>query len=511
MDTIRIKNFRSFIDTKEISFNKVNVLLGRNSSGKSSFLNLFPMFKESAKNELRSPFMWFNEELYDFGSYQNARCRYLNGNEPIVFEFAWSALNEKIGPQCDDCRLYDRRRLGFLNSSNYKLTISVNNDVKGDYLEKVVIKAGSHTAKVVCSKSRSLKFFLDENLLESKPAVWDYKATGILPEIRFKTKYSPMTNVKKLINALIPDEPQVALKNADYEKLFNIQATDPYSIYSYYEENKEHNPFMNYIVKAHKCDSPEFIDFCKNIYLSIIYFSLVYADSYLSSTFEETSYMLPVRYAFGRYIRNKNLAVENVDPSGANVVEFLLSLNKDEMDSFNNTLNKVLGVTVSVEPEDKKNKHDDNKSVYIQTNWGKDNIVDVGYGYTQILPIIVVLWNIARQKNTCEFPKIVIIEQPEVHLHPSLQGDVAKIIVEAVSLAESNKSNLQIFIETHSEAFVNRLGKYVRSYSKKQGDGISSKDVSLLLFDKTDKGTCITPTSYDENGYIQKWPIGFLN
>ena len=504
METIRIKNFRSFIDTGEIAINKVNILLGQNSSGKSSFLNLFPMFKETTKNELRSPLMWFGEGTYDFGAYNNVHCRMAKKGEPVVFEFSWKSLQKKKGTRCENCGLFDRVQLGFMNANNYRISFSVNSDDKGDYLEEVVLYGDDHTARVKCSKSRSLSFFLDNHKKKSTPAVWDYGVEGILPNVRFKGKYSPINSIRRVINALIPENYQEPLKDVDYQKLYDIKSINPREIYSYYEQNKDDNPFMDFIVKAHKIDSEEFLQFCNNIYLSIIISSFVYADGYLSSTFDETSYMLPVRYAFGRYIRNKNLAVESIVPSGENVMEFLLSLSKKELEDFNILVEKVLQVTVSVEG-------DDNKSIYILSKTGKDNIVDVGYGFTQILPIVTMLWNIARKKSNCEFPNTVILEQPEVHLHPSLQGDVAKLIVEAMILAKNTDSNLQIFVETHSEAFVNRLGKYIRNNEAHQQDGISSNEVSVLLFEKGAQGSIITPTKFDSKGYIEKWPIGFLN
>ncbi len=158
MDAIRVKNFRCFLDSGEINFNKVNVLLGKNSSGKSSFLNLFPMFKESANHELRSPFMWFNEQLYDFGSYEDSRCRFSKTKEPIVFEFSWTGLMRAKGEQCRDCGLYDRGRMGLFNSKKYRLELSVNSDKNGDYLEKVCLSCDKHSARIECSKDRSLTF-----------------------------------------------------------------------------------------------------------------------------------------------------------------------------------------------------------------------------------------------------------------------------------------------------------------------------------------------------------------
>ena len=504
MDTIRIKNFRSFIDTGDIAINRVNILLGQNSTGKSSFLNIFPLFKESSKNELRSPLMWFGEGTYDFGTYQNARCRFAKPGEPVVFEFAWKSLQKKKGPHCDGCRLYDRLLLGFMNSTNYRLSISVNSDDKGDYLEEIVLIGDSHSARAHCSKSRQLSFYLDDSEIKTKRATWDYSVEGILPNVRFSGSYSPMNSIRRVINSLIPDSYQQPLKDRDYQKLYDIESIYPSDIYSFYEHNRNANPFMDFILKAHKEDSQEFKDFCNNVCLSLIIYSFAYADRYLSSSFDETSYMLPVRYAFGRYIRNKNLAVETINPSGENVMEFLLSLSKEELDDFNALVEKVLQVRVSVDG-------DENKSISILSRMGKDNIVDVGYGFTQILPIVTILWNIARKKSGCEFPNTVIIEQPEVHLHPSLQGDVAKLIDEVISLAKSNNSNLQVFIETHSEAFVNRLGRYIRNNELHHQGGVLSSEVSVLLFEKRGDGSIIIPTRFDSKGYIEKWPIGFLN
>ena len=394
MERLRIKNIRSIIDSGDIAINRVNILLGQNSTGKSSFLNIFPMFKETTKNELRSPLMWFGEGTYDFGAFNIARCRYAKKGEPIVFEFAWKSLQKKKDSRCEDCTMYERSQLGIMNALNYRISFSVNSDKHGDYFEEVVLKGDDHTVKVKCSKTRSLSFYLDELEIISKPASWDYGVQGILPNVRFKGKYSPYNNIRRVINSIIPEGYHEPLKNVDYLRLYNIKSIEPVDIYSYYEKNRAENPFMDFILKAHKSDSKEFRDFCNDIYLSVIISSLVYADKYLSSSFEETSYMLPVRYAFGRYIRNKNLSVEDISPSGENVMEYLLSLSNKELDDFNIFLYNVLHITVSV-------MGDENKSIYIQTKNGKDNIVDVGYGFTQILPIATMLWNNARKKSHC--------------------------------------------------------------------------------------------------------------
>ena len=84
MKSIQVKNFRSFQDSGKIEFNDVNLFLGKNSSGKSSILRLFPLFKQSILHELRGPFMWY-DETYDFGSFSNVLSRHPSGDGKLKF------------------------------------------------------------------------------------------------------------------------------------------------------------------------------------------------------------------------------------------------------------------------------------------------------------------------------------------------------------------------------------------------------------------------------------------
>lgn len=99
MDSIRIKNLRSIVDSGEIHLSNINILLGRNSSGKSSFLRLFPLLKETSRHELRVPILWFDEN-YDFGDFSNTISRHSEGNrDTISLEFLWSLSKEDLSKQ----------------------------------------------------------------------------------------------------------------------------------------------------------------------------------------------------------------------------------------------------------------------------------------------------------------------------------------------------------------------------------------------------------------------------
>lgn len=79
MKTIELRNFRSLIDTGVITLNRLTVLVGQNSLGKSSFLRSFPLLKQSLLADRQKPLIWYSPNLVDFGSYKEVL--YKNGKD----------------------------------------------------------------------------------------------------------------------------------------------------------------------------------------------------------------------------------------------------------------------------------------------------------------------------------------------------------------------------------------------------------------------------------------------
>ena len=69
---IRIENLRSLKDTGFVELRPLTLLLGANSSGKSTFLRSFPLFTQSVNKKLRGALSWFDDSLVDFGDYDTA-------------------------------------------------------------------------------------------------------------------------------------------------------------------------------------------------------------------------------------------------------------------------------------------------------------------------------------------------------------------------------------------------------------------------------------------------------
>lgn len=149
-------------------------------------------------------------------------------------------------------------------------------------------------------------------------------------------------------------------------------------------------------------------------------------------------------------------------------------------------------------------------SVKIALTVGGDpiNMSDTGFGYSQILPIITQLWDLSTKTHPRDekVPLVIAIEQPELHLHPALQARLAKALLSSIQLAKENGYHLQLIIETHSETIVNYFGLAIAN------GALQKQDVSVVLFDKDlqTKHTQVQSSSYDQDGYLQNWPVGFF-
>lgn len=116
---------------------------------------------------------------------------------------------------------------------------------------------------------------------------------------------------------------------------------------------------------------------------------------------------------------------------------------------------------------------------------------NVGFGYSYILPIVVTAL-IAQKGN------IVIIENPEAHLHPQAQARVAFM------LAKLADKGVQIFVETHSEHIVNAF----RLAALKEEYKVSNEDMSIFFFDDD---YSVKALHIEPSGRIPNWPKGFFD
>jgi len=119
-------------------------------------------------------------------------------------------------------------------------------------------------------------------------------------------------------------------------------------------------------------------------------------------------------------------------------------------------------------------------------------ITDVGFGVSQVLPVIVMCFYVPEGST-------VILEQPEIHLHPSVQEKLADILIDAVK-----KRGIQLIIESHSEHLLRRLQRRIAEEELKQ------EEVALYFTSMEGGESKLTPLDVDEYGNIRNWPKDFF-
>lgn len=129
----------------------------------------------------------------------------------------------------------------------------------------------------------------------------------------------------------------------------------------------------------------------------------------------------------------------------------------------------------------------------ITVKFGDESLTNVGVGVSQLLPIIVLCLNSTPNQ-------VILLEQPELHLHPALQQKLADFFIEIT------KTGRQIIVETHSEYLITRLR--LRTV---QNPEIS--DLFKIVFAENNgvTGTQYKPVDVDENGSLETWPEGFFD
>ncbi len=119
-------------------------------------------------------------------------------------------------------------------------------------------------------------------------------------------------------------------------------------------------------------------------------------------------------------------------------------------------------------------------------------LTDVGFGVSQVLPVVTLLQYVPRGST-------VILEQPEIHLHPLAQANLADVIINAAA-----HRGVQVIVESHSEHLLLRLQRRIAE------EKIRSADVALYFCNITERGSMLERLQLDLFGKIENWPTNFM-
>lgn len=492
MEKLRIKNIRSIKDSGYIDLKPITVAIGKNSCGKSTFIRTFPLLKQSLEKEISESLLWYGDYV-DFGNFTTIKNFGLS-DEEVTLEFVFHTNIRMYFSEFEKLKVNLKIVLAEKNIKEYQI----------EYLDQKINIVLQEHGKVerICIND------IDE-CIDCKDYSWIREPGHLLPIIYTgkKNRYYYMWRYsfqsEKAFNNIVNALMSISNKRTNIETIRNFVQ----NMFGYYSKAKlkeklsTNNRLKNVSKYFSECseDDVVFMKVNTNIVLESLT-ALIYAINItMSNECDSMHYLKPIRANANRYYRVKGVNTNQVDSDGSNLPMILYNLNEIELSNFEAWTKEKFGITFSIV------KDSGHISLIIKNNGVCTNLADTGYGYSQILPIILQLWLLSKEKKIIKETNIFVIEQPELHLHPAFQAKIIDAFANIVVSAQKANIDLKIIFETHSETMINRLGYLI--YKNK----LPKEFVNVLIFNKINEITNIQSRTFDENGIINGWPIGFFS
>lgn len=492
MDSLRLKNYRCFDDTGKVDLKPLTFLLGKNSSGKSSFLKFFPLLKQSVGIKRNGVFLWLSNDV-DFKSFNNT---VKNGEGDIEIEFIIDDFGEFYG---------------FNKKTQFEVSFVISSKGNNsDALKSMRFKFSDQTIKIYSENDNFLnmtKAKVQVNDIEfstNREDTYLYNSTGLLPRLFFGSRiddevsaYSSMW-CEELLNDQFGGRAKLGMRA--YDKIYRTV---------YLGNFNETTSFLQKYLKNSDTDSVDW-KYINNLYLYYHINNIIDAvNENLMKLALRTSYIRPLRATAERYYRFQNYAVDEIDSDGKNLGMYLYNLSPNAFEKFQEWTEEIFNFKVFLKPSEGHVE-----MLIEEENKPPRNMVDIGFGYTQILPTIAIIWKSLymdfpsnhRKSRVDKNEHLVVIEQPELHLHPAMQGKFAKMLAKIIMDSSIHYRDLRIIIETHSETILNKIGEMIEI-----GE-LDKEKVNVVLFNASEEeGNYIKSASFTEDGYLTDWPLGFLS
>lgn len=502
---IGVKNLRTLYSIEpSIKLKPITILLGKNSAGKSTFARILPLLRQSAERRKRSPILWF-DDLVDFGTFSQAVTR---GENTIHIVIQIDSIIERA-------KYFYGGSQSPIFLSNIEITLELLSEAEITYASSISIKtAGTEIKLEMPTPGKFGQILIGGNpyLLSEKNQII-IEQGAILPRIKFLEKrridtkeawyYSKNPWASELQDYIHGILHQNTSKETSDQITRKIPIGDPHILHEELRKIDGPKKWKELRSLSDKINSPILINrIIEKSIISNIDLIIDKIDDSIASSVKGIRYIKPIRANAERYYRRADLSVSEIDPDGRNLPIFLDSLTPAQLNNFRIWLKENLGIDAFTKR--------DGAQIVLQaqsdTDSGVSNVADMGFGISQILPVAAQLWASVELKNRyLTETSIIVIEQPELHLHPEFQAKIANVLVGTVS--NKHKTSPKLIIETHSQHLINRLGLLIEE--KK----ISHENVSLVIFEPNPKkpGTSsIRIANFNEDGVLENWPFGFF-
>lgn len=519
--SISFKNYKAFSEGK-LELKPITILLGSNSSGKSSLLQLFLLLEQTINNlEPYESALKLNGRFINLGEDENL-IKDKDLTKVFNIEFSFNALPYiqklqmllnsidnhliQIGKIIERIKKIDINQISFWENSILSkqyddLIINLNSinyshkplDIKKKSDKSLLIDYLINQDDFIFWKNDDIndnstgineKFEIYKDIFSFlEPLKSIYSESG---ELGYNFKYNPQTKKIEI------EEQYVNINGINLMRLTSKKTTSDFlnlELLTKHSDNLQGS--FKYDALKLKLNSDNLIS--KQI---AFFFNEAYNIVAESFDSKNINYVSPLRAHPQRYylLDEANINTSLNTQSGTSLAE-ILKKNVYVSQKVNTWLKKF-GLKVTV-----KEFKDIIHNIKIHQNDLDLDITDVGFGISQVLPILVQGF-ISNNKS------LILIEQPEIHLHPKMQADLADLFIDILNTSADKKGKIKkrLLIETHSEYLLKRLRRRI-SEGK-----LSSKDIAIYFIEPRDKdnkdSAIIKSVQISKNGSFD-WPKDF--
>lgn len=403
--SLRLRNFKAWVDSGLVDLKPVTMLLGTNSSGKSTIIQSLLLLKQTAMSPDRNIHLNLGgdeaNDLFHFGDFDDVLNQYADAPRSFSLEITLRRGDKKADVE----EISLRCTYGKISSGSVAV-------------QHMEISTGKETFRAIRREKGAYSIFVGE---ETQPRG---KSRGLAPERSISFSADALSMLEK-----------------DGDLLEDMS-----------------------------------LDIRREL--------------------EDISYLGPLRRKPERdYSWNKSRPGD-LGADGKAAIDALLASSLMKGDDRDYILNGVsnwlsrmkLADRIEVRQQGRSNRYE----LIVHRSEISCNLRDVGIGVSQILPVLVVSY-FAKPGS------VVILEEPEIHLHPLAQSTLAELFTEV-----SKERNLQFIVETHSEHLFRRMQTIIARDPKKL------EDVSMYFIEREEKSAKIRELEVDEFGRLKNWPDGFF-
>ena len=446
---ISLKNFKGFQTLDNLEFKPITILCGTNSSGKSSILKSLLLMQQTMNGQQLASSLLLNGKLVKLGTFENIIYNH-DANNEITISLSFNFENSQ--------KVLKRTRIKSMIRDFFNIDINKNPNF-----------------------NISFSFSFKKNLDNICLSYLNIEGNDVFFELTHKENSKYILKYKNLFEC----EKKNNCKNngnMEVEAVFN-------------------NPlFPNIIIPLLNKDLAQKEDFLIRRHIDMM---CHYSNVVLDYLLDQINYIGPLRKEPARrYIyedevlsignKGENTAYIYAKEKNNKINAYFYNEPKNTFDydsvKLSTALNRWLKIMNIIDFDN--NQRNEIIRLNVKSNSGvKVDISDVGFGVSQILPILV-------EGLRMDEGQTLLLEQPEIHLHPKLQMQLTDFFI---AMAKNNKNTI---IETHSEHIINRL---VRRCLE---DDEIRKMINIYFIDENSN---IELIKINKKIGIENWPKNFFD